>query len=112
MAELQLTYRIGRCLERRSEYCEQCHTCAADYMGCKGYDAGKHDPYVIPFGDCINAVFDIGYVGTTTNRYQMEKSEDPYNQHLNCMEVKLGRKTYECTKVVLDGKCIYNAEAD
>ena len=38
----------------------------------------------------------------------MEEFSDPYNPHLDHMEVTLGRKTYDCVKVVLDGKCIYN----
>ena len=40
--------------------------------------------------------------------YEMEEFSDPYNPHLDYMQVTLGRTTYDCVKVILDGKCIYN----
>lgn len=40
--------------------------------------------------------------------YELEEFQDTYNLHLNCMMLTTRNKIYECEKVILDGKCIYN----
>lgn len=110
MAEIQMVYREGSCAFDcvATDYCAQCHTqCACD-LGCKFFNDGEHLPNHIPFGDCIHASFKTKYKGVTVKNYEIEEFEDPHNPHLNCMLVKLGRRVYECEKVSLDGKCIYN----
>ena len=44
--------------------------------------------------------------------YELEEFQDTYNLHLNCMMLKTRNKIYECEKVILDGKCIYNEYDD
>ncbi len=112
MAELQLTYRRGCCQLRMEDYCEQCHTCAADMIGCDMYDNGKTNACLFPFGDCRYAVLRVGYLATTTKNYQMEPEENAYNPHLNCMIVRLRGKIYKCTKVKLDGETVYDSEQE
>jgi len=111
MAEIQMVYREGWCIYEQcanSDYNTQCHTqCAAD-TGCPFFNDGEHIPNRINFGDCIHANFKMKYKGVSTKNYEMEELEDPYNPHLNCMRVKIGRRVYDCEKVILDGKCIYN----
>lgn len=110
MAEIQIVYREGYCEYgcMATDYDTQCHTqCAAD-MGCKFFNDGEHLPNFIPFGDCIYAHFRTKYKGVTTKKYDIEEMEYPYNPHLNCMLVKIGNRIYQCEKVILDGKCIYD----
>ena len=114
MAELEFVYRIGYCELTGScdpnylMYCDQCHTAAADVLGCRHYNSGKTDPYHIPFGDCIHADFKYKYKGVTTKNYNIDLQEDIYNQHLTCLVVTIGKKSFECVKVTLNGKCIFN----
>ena len=114
MADIQIVYRDGYCeiaecnCDVIGNYCTQCHTQAAEDLGCKYYDEGSHDANVIPFGDCIHALFRRKYKGIVAKKYDIEPFEDNYNMHLNCMAVTAGRKTYYCDKVILNGKCIYN----
>lgn len=114
MADIQIVYIAnGWCDYNCSDYCMQCHTGAAEDLGCKYFipaDAGisENGKRVIPFGDCSRANIKYNFKGWTGKNYEMEEFSDPYNPHLDYMQVTLGKKTYDCVKVVLDGKCIYN----
>lgn len=116
MADIQIVYRVGYCVCDRKDYCVQCHTCVADDLGCEYYcpdpDTDENGRKVIPFGDCNRAMFKYIYKGWTGKRYEIEESRDDYNPHLDCMIVTLGQYEYECVKVVLDGKCIFNEYDD
>lgn len=126
MADLQFVYRkryycdqediflYGEC-----PHCLQCHTCAGKDMPCKAYSDGYGgDPHEIhkvgdrmvsTFGDCVHAKIEYAYKGLIAKKYDVCKSkEDPYNSHLDCVEVTAGGITYECEKVILNGICIYN----
>lgn len=107
MAEIEIVYREGHCVYNGKEYCDQCHTCTAEDMGCEYFHQEKK-PNVIPFGDCDRARFDYIYKGWAGKHYEMEEFRDPYNPQLDCMVVTMGRKAYDCVKVTLNGKCIFN----
>ena len=115
MANIQMIYRKGYCDAswcNQEEYCAVCHTSGAGTLGCQTFDEGKHEPNEHPFGNCIYAKFRMIYKGVTTKNYIIEPFEDIYNMHLNCMLVTVGKKVYECEKVILDGQCIYNTLED
>lgn len=114
MAEIQIVYWAdGWCDYNRPDYCMQCHTMAAEDMGCKyfipdGPTVTEDGKKIIPFGDCARANIKYNRKGWSGKNYEMEEFSDPYNPHLDYMQVTLGRTTYDCVKVILDGKCIYN----
>lgn len=119
MAEIQIVYREGFCdhWSGGEGFHGQCYTSCARDMGCRWYSDGgeKVSPdgvKIIPFGDCVYAAWKYKRKGWSGKNYEMEESEDPYNPHLDCMIVTLGRTEYECVKVILDGKCIYNEYDD
>lgn len=113
MAEIQIVYRGNwHCELNGKDYCMQCHTSCAEDLGCRMFNDGgkteKDGRTIIPFGDCIYAKYDYKYKGWTGKRYEMEECRDPYNPHLDSMTVKLGNQMYDCVKVILDGKVIFN----
>ena len=114
MAEIQIVYRKPLCdYDVVREFNTQCFTCVAGDSGCKYYSDGgrkidKEGHVVIPTGACSRARWTYGYKGWSGANYHMEELNDPYNPWLDSMEVKLGRTTYDCVKVTLDGKVIYN----
>ena len=112
MAEIQIIYREEYCEMMNSNHCTQCHTACASDLGCNMFNEGKHEKNVIPFGDCIYAKFKDIYKGMNIKNYELEEFQDTYNLHLNCMMLKTRNKIYECEKVILDGKCIYNEYDD
>lgn len=127
MAAIQIIYREGYCdLENRGfktgNYCYQCHTCAAEAMGCKYFSHNKEIhieaemedglSIEIPYGDCVHATFEEKYKGVSVTKYEMERYVDACNPHLNCMNVKIGNRKYEAVNVKLDGKCIYDEEEE
>ena len=112
MAEIQIVYREGYCDYNCSKFCGQCYTGAAEDNGCKYYHGGcaieVNGQKVIPYGDCTRARFRYIHKGGCWKNYEMEEVTDEYNPHLDSMLVTLGRTTYDCVKVKLDGKVIYN----
>lgn len=108
MAEIKIIYRKGYCEMMGAFFCRQCYTECASDLGCNMFNEGKHEEDVIPFGDCIHAKFKYIYKGMNVKNYELEELQDTYNLHLNCMMLKTRNKIYECEKVILDGKCIYN----
>ena len=123
MADIEIVYRMPYCehdLAAIKDFNTQCFTCVANNTGCKYFnDGGKKESVingiktiVIPFGDCIYAKFKYIYKGWSGRRYEMEEQKDPHNPHLDSMKVMLGNKVYDCVKVTLNGKCIYNEYDD
>ena len=115
MADIQIVYREGFCSHWSGGdcFCMQCYTQCAEDMGCKFYSDGgeKTDANgnaIIQFGDCYYADWKHKFKGWSGKNYEMEEVHDPYNPHLDSMRVILGRTEYDCVKVTLDGKCIYN----
>ena len=115
MAEIQIVYREGFCeySDWQREFNTQCYTVVAGDVGCKAYSDGGRtmgDDGIlnIPAGDCVHAKWRYKYKGWVGKNYEMEEVHDPYNPHLDSMRVILGRTEYDCVKVTLDGKCIYN----
>lgn len=112
MAEIQIVYREGYCAYGGEDYCTQCHCQCAGDLGCNMFNEGKHEEDVIPFGVCIYAKFKYIYKGMDIKNYELKELQDTYNPHLNCMMLETRNKIYECEKVILDGKCIYNEYDD
>lgn len=120
MSEIQIKYREGYCemklLGHSVEYSYQCHTCTADVQGCQYYDGGrwrnKDGILVIPFGDCIHADWIEKYKGLSVKTYEIEPYHDDYNPNMDCALVHVGRETYECLEVTLNGKKIYPEEEE
>ena len=115
MANIEMVYREGRCTSTHQPsfdelgYCHECHTQFAYTLDCAGYDDGSHKSCLIPFGDCQNAIYDIKYKGITAKNYQMEPEKThPFHPRSECMIVRIGRQEYECYKVTLNGKVIFN----
>ncbi len=108
MAEIEIVYREGYCELDGGEYCMQCHTQAAEDLGCTMFNEGKHEKNVISFGDCIHAMFKYKYKGMSIKNYELKEDNDPYNPHLDCMMLKTKNCLYQCEKVVLNGKVVYS----
>lgn len=115
MGVIQMKYREGHCdmcydlID--TNYSEQCHTAVAECGGCRYFSDGSYTKddgtKVIGCGACIHAYFKTIYKGVSVKNYEMEEYEDVWNPWLSCMLVTIGKKTYECEEVILDGKLIY-----
>lgn len=107
MADIEIIYREGYCDCMNDNYCMQCHTCCADALGCRRFATTKHEKDVVPFGDCVWAMFKYKYKGMSVKDYELEEVNDPYNPHLDCMMLETKNARYPCKKVVLNGKVVY-----
>lgn len=114
MGVIQMKYREGYCDKEfgiLTDYSEQCHTCAADAKGCRYFQYSVR--YTIngvettESSACKHACYKTIYKGISAKNYEMKEHEDPWNPWLNCMLVNIGKRTYECDEVILDGKMIY-----
>lgn len=111
MACIEIIYESSSfCSAYESDYCMQCHTNAAQDLGCPCYWNGSTDDKANKIGECKHAEIRYTRLGWVGKRYEIgEPEEDYYNLHLNCVAVRLGNKWYErCVKVVLNGKIIFN----
>lgn len=108
MADIEIIYREPYCRMRQSDFDYQCFTSEADCGVCEYFHRGEYTPPAFPLGNCVHAKFRYKYKGIVAKRYEIETFEDDYNPHLNCMDVTVCKRTYECVKVVLNGKVIYN----
>ena len=114
MADIEIVYLSDAfCDEDCKDYSVQCHTFAAD-SGCPYYVGTKSSqpcPYqeAKKFGPCANAILRYVHKGWSGTNYEIiPGEEDPYCPKAPIASVKLGRNTYECAKVTLNGKVIYN----
>ena len=113
MADIEIIYREGYCeMMKSDDFCEQCHTDMASNTECSMFNEGKQEKNVIPSGDCIYAKFKYIHKWMGVKNYELEEFQDSFNPHLNCMMLKTRNKIYECEKVILDRKCIYNEYDD
>lgn len=111
MAEIEIIYRDhGYCARMGRKYCMQCHTAAAEDLGCPMFNDGEHEKNFIPYGDCVYAEFKYIHKGMSIKNYELYADDDPYNPHLDCMMLKTRNRLYECEKVVLNGKAIYGED--
>ena len=116
MAEIEIVYREGYCeIDFGAGKCfnTQCYTAVAEDAGCKYFQAdnetvGEDGVRTLAFGDCVHAKWLYKYKGWSGKNYEMEELRDPYNPHLDSMQVTLGRRIYDCVKVVLNGKIIFD----
>lgn len=119
MAEIQIVYRYYFC---EYPWCEDdfnifCLTSSARDTTCREFSDGgieytEDGVKIIPNGDCIHAKWEYRYKGWVGKRYEIEEYKDTYDPYLSCMRVKLGNKEYDCVKVILNGECIFNNEAE
>lgn len=91
----------------------QCYTAVAGDCGCKYFQeendtVGEDGVHTIAFGDCVHAKWLYKYKGWSGKNYEIEELHDPYNPHLDSMLVTLGRRTYDCVRVALNGKTIFD----
>lgn len=108
MAEIEIIYREGYCefeCIRTNIYCMQCHTQAAEDLGCPTFCEDEHEDC-----GCDFAKFKYILKGMSIKNYELEVVDDPYNQHLNCMMLRTRNKSYQCEKVVLNGEVIYGPD--
>lgn len=120
MADIEIVYRVPYCDYGENKICEQCFTEYASDLSCRSFYGGVKEETIvdgrkvlkIPFGDCDRAKFKYIHKGWTGKRYEMEEVHDQYNPHLDYMDVRLGNQFYDCVKVTLNGKCIFNEYDD
>lgn len=113
MAEIEIIYREGYCERMGCDYDTQCHTSVAEDLGCPMFNVEEHEENVIPFGACIHAKFKYIYKGMSVKNYELrvyDVYDDPYNPQLSCMMLKTRNGSYDCEKVVLNGKVIYGED--
>ena len=101
MADIEIVYRKRACDFREKTLCEQCFTDFAGDIGCRMF-------YGDETGCCIHAKYEYVYKGWSGKRYEMQEYHNIYYFEEDCMEVVLGNQSYDCVKVTLNGKCIYN----
>lgn len=106
MANIEIVYRKGSCEFNFSKYKPYCHSeyaCEAP-PDCSYFSDGTDiRAGVIGYGNCVHAKYQYCYKGMSTNNYEVEEDD---NEPI--MLVKIGKKEYECVKVKLNGKCIFN----
>lgn len=111
MFEIKFTYRVPKCSMWYDTDAigveEQCFTEWAEDTGCPCYSCGSHEPNVIPFGDCVNAYYEYKHKGVSVKKYDVEPMDE-----VGYMQLEVGGKVYECTKIVIDNECIFDGEAD
>lgn len=102
MAEIEIVYRYYYCDSNDLDelHCSQCHSCCADGMGCKEFKGGYDEP-------CEHAKYKKVYKGISCKNYEISKCDYTFDPWLNCVEVKIGKKVYDCERVVLNGNTIY-----
>lgn len=122
MSNLDIVFREMHCRFADSDsLCQVCGQCYTDYatdLGCSYYRGDEvHDEWingekvrVIPCGGCVHADYRYIYKGFIDVEYEMEKSTDPYDPLY--MEAWIDGERYECVKVSLNGKTIYNEYDD
>lgn len=114
MASIEMVYLAGlECEYNGADLCLQCFTCSAGDMGCPWYNNGETDSeaevHHIPFGDCKRGKILYAWKGWSGENYEIKApSRDPYNPHLDSMEVRIGRKAFDAVKVRLNGRIIFN----
>ena len=124
MAEIEIVYLKGYCDCEMPFYDEGCHSEFASEVGkgcdCSCFDAGgdKGSDMVnmgdgcigFTHGNCINAKYHYCHKGCTTKKYEIHT--DCYDRETDSTQVTIGNKTYDCVKVKLNGKCIFNSYDD
>lgn len=114
MAYFQIEYIEPYCKYAMDEFCTQCCTNCAEDLGCKLFNDGRRDskPDYLHFGDCENVIYETAYKGFSAKNYETKEFIDIYNPRLNCMILKTESGEYHCSKVILDGICIYPKESE
>ena len=109
MAEIEITYLKGYCDLELPFYDKVCHSeYACEVQQCSNFYDGNNDPYTIPYGNCIHAKYNHCYKGCTTKSYEI--NTDYYDSESDSIPVVINRKTYDCVKVKLNGKCIFGEQ--
>ena len=107
MADIQIEYRNYICELDCDKFDMQCFSGAASDLGCLCFcDGQDHGKQRFSHGSCIHAETKTSYKGVSTKSYEMEEIFDPYSAD-DYMSVKIGKKYYDCDKVILDGVQIF-----
>ena len=109
MADIEIVYQIGYCDSELPFYDEVCQSEMGDEIKsreCSNYNDGSMNPCHIPYGNCIHAKYHYCYKGSTTKKYAIYTN--CYDRVTESIPVTINNKTYECKKVKLNGKCIFN----
>ena len=111
MANIEIMYRRYFCVFGHEAHCEACHHDEAQYVGCKDYcgeprHKDKKGRWGIPLGTCLNSYEDVAFKGMKLKRYEIEEDFD-----YGGMRLKTRGANYDCIRIVLDGKVIYDEEA-
>lgn len=101
MAEIEIVYRKGYCWYSCEDFDTQCYTQCAGDMGCRFCATDEA-------GTCTNAKWRYKYKGWSGKNYEIEEDNDPYNPWLDSILVRLGRTDYDCVRVKLNGKTIFD----
>lgn len=99
MAELILTVRKGLCTHGAKDYCGQCHSAAAEDVGCPFYSVSFH-------GECFRAKYKRIVKGVSAENFEICVNEDLYVCD-EWAEVTIGENKYECDKVIVNGETVY-----
>lgn len=120
MAYVEMVYIECYCECRlEDEFDMQCFTDAAEDGGCVSYTHDKR--YTdekgilhIPSYACKHARTNYIHKGVTAKSYEIEpEHESDYDDGwYKTAKVYIGRRGYDCVKVKLDGKCIFNSYDD
>ena len=114
-------------IEYATSYCEYYQECFFEYQ-CAGENAKEyaesHDcPYYndgtslmklvypdkryVPYGDCHNVNYDKGYKRISTSNYDIVDNSTEGKVYVTIGKGK-NAVEYECSKVVLNGKCLFD----
>lgn len=109
MANIEIIYRKKWCLlefdAARKNFCNFCFdpesaSCVCEYF-CADRTWAKSNE-----APCANACIKYVYKGWTGKKYEMEQMSDyVFGDY---MLVTLGNQIYECERVTLNGKCIFD----
>lgn len=119
MAEIEMRYIYPYCALHRDDYCEACHGMYANEFGCEFYkkaggriwsDKLQKEVYCVREGCAYADIDDTSERWVSAKNYDIHMVDDEtFGLY---MGVTINGKTSLCTKVVLNGKCIYDEIAE
>lgn len=107
MAKIEIKYRDYRCNVMMNGYdpdlqCEEANTYYDN--PCDFYHKSKE------YGYCECLEIRHAYLGKTVNNYKVTEYISLTDYSANCAIVTIGRNTYYCDEVKIDGKIVYPKE--
>lgn len=122
--EIKIEYLQGYCFcseyqdaNTEDYYCEYCYTECAEDLGCDHYrkpriknkdeSTGKMWAEIPVKCKCEHAACLLKYKGFTAKNYEAYVDEDPFKPRNDVMVLIVGKRRYNCRKVVIDGEQIF-----